>query len=148
MSAKYPVRLRLLRILALAFATSLVPMVGADLGWCLKTDYKGVVAATDIRSMTIDAEEDPETEVDFIVVGGLATFTTSDEGFLYSLVDSDGECGLRHSYRISSMDLGIQAVSISESYVWAIGLSTGDATIGVSDKTNVIFRVDKNSGGA
>ena len=77
-------------------------------------------------------------------MGGLAQHKSANqEAFLYTLFDSDGECGIRHSYRISRIDLGIQAVSISETKVWSIALSTGVPSLGIADTTNVVIRMSK-----
>ena len=39
-------------------------------------------------------------------------------------------------------------MSISNNKVWAVALSTGDSTSGISDTTNVLLRVSKNDASA
>ena len=76
--------------------------------------------------MTLDVEYNEPEQSTFYVVGGLANKgEASDESFLYSFLDGSNECGLRHSYRITSLNLGIQGVSISTNVIWAIGFAQG-----------------------
>ena len=58
-------------------------------------------------------------------------------------MDGSNECGLRHSYRITSLNLGIQGVSISTNVIWAIGFAQGQESIGIEGTTNVIMRTSK-----
>ena len=94
----------------------------------------------------LDAEYDFTTDTSLFLVGGLANqgLGQADEAFFYSFVDGGIECGVRHSYRITKMHLGIQGVSISDTVIWGIALTTGQDSIGISDKTNVLVRADKN----
>ena len=74
----------------------------------MQTDYFGVISAEAIKTMTLDAEYDDSDHSTLYAVGGLANHdSASDFSFFYSFVDGDGGCGLRHSYSISTMDLGI-----------------------------------------
>ena len=96
-----------------------------DVGWCLPTDFTGVISAEQILSMTLDLEYDPADQSTLYLVGGLANQGGANNvAFFYSFKDggSEGECGLRHSYKIEIMNLGIQGVTISETQIWGIGL--------------------------
>ena len=76
--------------------------------------------------MTLDAEYIASDDSIFYLVGGKANYgATANEAFLYSFYDGNNICSLRHSIRISTMDLGIQGVSIGDNVIWAIALSTG-----------------------
>lgn len=57
--------------------------------------------------MTMDAEYKPSDQSTLYLVGGMANQGIGNEAFLYSFFDGDGGCGLRHSYRIREMNLGI-----------------------------------------
>lgn len=96
--------------------------------------------------MTLDAEYDASNEQTLYWVGGLANQGSGNEAFLYSFVDGTGtgECGLRHSYRITRLNLGVQGVSIAHDKLWAVGLTEGQEGIGVSGSTNILIRVSKN----
>ena len=66
------------------------------------------------------------------------------EGFLYTFVQSRTECEIRHQYWIEKLDLGVQAVAFSDSYIWAAGMSDGKGKASVTDKSNLIFRARKD----
>lgn len=86
----------------------------------------GVIAAKQIISMTLDAEFVASDDSIFYLVGGLANYGgTTNEAFIYSFYDGLNICSIRHSIRISTMDLGIQGVSIGENVIWGVALSTG-----------------------
>ena len=55
----------------------------------------------------MDAEYKPSDQSTLYLVGGMANQGIGNEAFLYSFFDGDGGCGLRHSYRIREMNLGI-----------------------------------------
>ena len=94
--------------------------------------------------MTVDAEYDEVEGTELFLVGGQVNQGgATDEAFLYTFVDG-AECGLRHSYRITTMTLGIQGVTITENKIMAIALTQGkEASLGIKDKTNVIIRASK-----
>ena len=94
--------------------------------------------------MTLDAEYTHSDRSTLYLVGGLANQGGDNEAYLYSFFDGDGGCGLRHSYRITEMNLGIQGVTISETQIWAVALASGKESLGVSDKTNVLLRTSKS----
>ena len=102
-----------------------------------------MIAAEKILSMTLDAKHTDGSI--FYLAGGLANQgTTSDEAFLYSFLDGNDLCEIRHSMRIATMDLGIQGVSIADTVIWAIALSSGRPSVGIYDTTNVIIRANKD----
>ena len=56
----------------------------------------------------MDAEYDYAKDTSIFLVGGLANQGGSDDiAFMYSFVDGGIECGVRHSFTISSLNLGI-----------------------------------------
>ena len=67
------------------------------------------------------------------------------EGFLYTFVQSGKECEVRHQYWIEKLDLGVQAVAFSDSYIWAAGGSTGLDIDSISTKSSILFRARKDN---
>ena len=95
--------------------------------------------------MTIDVEYNIDAQASFFLHGGLLKQSTAsaNEAFLQSFLESPAYCGIRHSYIISTLDLGIQGVTIADTKIWAVGLSSGDPSIGLTDTTNVLIRTTK-----